>query len=94
MEENRVTGMASLQVHAKEAQEQAETVIFVAAEGHAIGFVAVADPIKASTPKAIEELHRLGIKVVMLTGDNEQTAQAVAKKLNIDEVHAGVNPQG
>lgn len=93
MEENRVAGMASLQVQAKEAQEKAQTVIYVAVEGKAIGFIAVADPIKASTPKAIEELHRLGIKVVMLTGDNAHTAQAVAKKLNIDEVHAGVNPK-
>lgn len=93
MEENRVAGMASLQVQAKEAQEKAQTVIYVAVEGKAIGFIAVADPIKASTTKAIEELHRLGIRVVMLTGDNAHTAQAVAKKLNIDEVHAGVNPK-
>lgn len=78
---------------AKEAQKQAQTVIFVSVDGNTIGFIAVADPIKSSTPKAIEDLHRLGIKVVMLTGDNENTANAVAKKLKIDEVHAGVNPK-
>lgn len=93
MEENHITGIASLLAQAKEAQEQAQTVIFVALDGKVFGFIAVADPIKASTPKAIEDLHRLGIKVIMLTGDNEYTAKAVAKKLNIDEVHAGVNPK-
>ncbi|MCE5294963.1 MAG: copper-translocating P-type ATPase [Chlamydiales bacterium] len=93
LEENHIIGVASLQAQAKEAQEQAQTAIFVAIDGKAIGFIAVADPIKASTPKAIEDLHRLGIKVIMLTGDNEYTAEAVAKKLNIDEVHAGVNPK-
>lgn len=93
LEENHITGIASLRAQAKEAQEQAQTAIFVAIDGKAIGFIVVADPIKASTPKAIEDLHRLGIKVIMLTGDNEYTAKAVAKKLNIDEVHAGVNPK-
>lgn len=93
LEENHITGITSLQAQAKEAQEQAQTAIFVAIDGKAIGFIVVADPIKASTPKAIEDLHRLGIRVIMLTGDNEYTAKAVAKKLNIDEVHAGVNPK-
>ena len=85
--------MGGLQAEAKLAQDRAETAIFVSIAGKTIGFIAVADPIKASTPKAIEDLHRLGIKVVMVTGDNEYTAKAVANKLNIDEVHAGVNPK-
>lgn len=93
MNENHIKGIDSLQIQAKETQEQAQTVIFLAIDGEAIGFIAVADPIKASTPKAIEDLHRLGLKVIMLTGDNEYTANAVAKKLNIDEVHASVNPK-
>lgn len=93
LEESHIAGITSLQAQAKEAQEQAQTVIFVAIDGKAIGFIVVADPIKTSTPKAIEDLHRLGIKVIMLTGDNEYTAKAVAKKLNIGEVHAGVNPK-
>ncbi len=93
MEENHVSGVEHLQDRAKEVQEQAQTVIFVAVEGKTIGFIAVADPIKGSTPQAIEDLHRLGIRIIMLTGDNEYTAKAIAKKLNIDEVHAGVNPK-
>lgn len=93
MEENHITEIAQLRIEANEAQEQAQTVIFVAVDGIAVGFIAVADPIKSETPKAIEELHRLGIKVIMLTGDNESTAKAVAKKLHIDEVHAGINPK-
>lgn len=93
MEEHHLAGIAGLQAQAKALQEQAQTAIFVAVEGKTIGFIAVADPIKASTPQAIEDLHRLGIKVVMLTGDNALTARAVAKKLNIDEVHAGVSPK-
>lgn len=93
LQENNIKGIAGLQAQAKEAQEQAQTAIFVAIDGQAAGFIVVADPIKASTPKAIEDLHHLGLKVIMLTGDNEYTAKAVAKKLHIDEVHAGVNPK-
>jgi Cu+-exporting ATPase len=55
--------------------------------------IAIADPIKETTPQAIAELHRLGRRVVMLTGDNQRTAAAVARKLTIDEVHAEVAPQ-
>ena len=57
------------------------------------GFVSVADPIKETTPKAIEELHNNKIKIVMMTGDNQKTAEAVAKKLGIDSVIAGVLPE-
>jgi P-type Cu+ transporter len=53
----------------------------------------VADPIKMSTPGALQELQRMGLKVIMLTGDNERTAQAVARKLRIDQVEAGVAPK-
>ena len=93
LEEQQISDLASLQAQAKAAQEQAQTVIFVAIDGKASGFIVVADPLKASTPKAIEELHHLGIKVTMLTGDNELTARVVAKKLHIDDVRAGVNPE-
>ena len=57
------------------------------------GVLAVSDPIKDSTPAAIEELHRLGLKIIMLTGDNQKTAECVAAQLNIDQVEAGVKPQ-
>lgn len=74
-------------------QEDAQTWITVTVDDKPIGFIAVSDPIKTTTPKAIEDLHKLGIKVIMLTGDNIHTAQAVANQLHIDEVHAGVNPK-
>ncbi|MGH7456412.1 MAG: heavy metal translocating P-type ATPase, partial [bacterium] len=83
----------ALESRATQLQSEGNTVIFVAIDSKAAGLLAVADPIKASTPAAIEELHRLGLKIIMLTGDNQRTAEAVAKKLGIDEVEAGVEPQ-
>ncbi len=78
---------------AMEYQDQAQTVVWVAREKQVVGILGIADPIKKSTPKAIEDLHRMGCKVVMLTGDNEKTAQAIAHELNIDDVRAGLEPQ-
>ena len=66
--------------------------MFVAIDGALAGLVGVADPIKSSTPEAIATLHQRGLKVVMLTGDSETTARAVAEQLGIDEVVAGVLP--
>ena len=89
-------GVQNLQVLIERgAQLQAEGngVVFVAVNGKAAGLLAVADPIKQSSYEAIQELHRLGIKVLMLTGDNARTAGVVAKKLGIDEVRAEVSPQ-
>ena len=76
-----------------ELQAEGNGVVFVAVDGKAAGLLAVADPIKQSSYEAIQELHRLGIKVLMLTGDNARTAGVVAKKLGIDEVRAEVSPQ-
>jgi Cu+-exporting ATPase len=70
-----------------------ETVIFVAVDRSPAGLVGVADPIKSSTAEAIEQLHREGIKVVMLTGDNRTTAEAVARRIGIDRVEADVLPE-
>jgi len=70
-----------------------QTVMFVAVDGKAAGLIGVADPIKATTPEAIRELHAEGIRVVMMTGDSRTTASAVARKLGIDEVIAEVLPQ-
>jgi Cu+-exporting ATPase len=67
--------------------------MFVAIDGHAAGVLAVSDPIKQTTAGAIEHLHQLGIKVIMLTGDNERTARAVAEKLGVNEVEASVEPR-
>ena len=70
-----------------------ETVVFVIDDSHAAGILGVADPIKASTPEALRALAAEGIRVVMLTGDNELTARAVAGRLGIEEVRADVLPQ-
>ena len=88
-----VRDLDQLESQAAELQAHGQTVIFVAINGRAAGILAVSDPIKESTPAAIEHLHQLEIKVIMLTGDNERTAHAVAEKLGIDEVEAGVEPQ-
>ena len=78
---------------AEAMRKEGQTVMFVAAQGKLAGIVAVSDPIKESTPAAIKELHDEGLKVVMLTGDNRATAEAVAAKLDIDEVVAEVLPE-
>jgi Cu+-exporting ATPase len=67
-------------------------VIWIAEDTQLTGFVAVVDPIKASTPAAVKELHEMGLKVVMLTGDNQQTARAVGAELGIDDVRAELTP--
>jgi Cu+-exporting ATPase len=69
------------------------TSIFAAVDGKAVGVIAIADPIKQSTPEALKSLHTEGIRIVMLTGDNRTTANAVARELGIDEVHAEVLPE-
>jgi Cu+-exporting ATPase len=72
---------------------EGKTAMFVALDGALVGIVAVADPIKDSTAQAIRELHAQGLRVIMATGDNERMAQAVAGKLGIDEVRAGILPE-
>jgi len=74
------------------ARREGQTVMYIVIEGRAAGLIGVADPIKGSTAQAIRELHEEGISVVMLTGDNRTTAQAVAEKLGIDRVEAEVMP--
>ena len=89
----KIEDLEKLEAKAADLQAEGQTVIFVGINGKAAGILAVSDPIKESTPEAIKHLHELGIKVIMLTGDNERTAKAVASKLGIDEVEAGVEPQ-
>jgi P-type Cu+ transporter len=74
-------------------RREGQTVMFVAIDGTLSGILGVADPIKETTPDAIRALHREGIRVVMLTGDNRTTAEAVARRLGIDEVEADVLPE-
>jgi Cu+-exporting ATPase len=71
---------------------EGQTVMLVAIDGHPAGLLGVADPIKVSTPEAIQLLHSAGVRVVMLTGDSRRTAEAVARRLGIDEVEAEVLP--
>lgn len=71
---------------------EGQTVMFVIVDGRPAGLLGVADPIKESTPEAIDQLHQQGIRIVMLTGDSRTTAEAVARKLSIDEVAAEVLP--
>ena len=80
-------------VEADQYRSEGQTVMFVSVDGAFAGMIGVADPIKETTPEAIKRLHAEGLKVVMLTGDSEATAQAVATKVGIDEVHADVSPE-
>lgn len=84
---------ARAEAQADTLRAEGKTAMFIAVDGVLAGIVAVADPIKASTAQAIKELHAQGLRVIMATGDNERTAQAVAGKLGIDEVRAGVLPE-
>jgi Cu2+-exporting ATPase len=74
-------------------QAQGQTVMFLAIDGRPAGYVGAADPVKGTTPEAIQMLRASGVRVVMLTGDNPVTAAAVGKRLGLDEVRAGVLPQ-
>ena len=74
-------------------RQQGQTVMFVAVDGEAAGLLGMADPIKETTRQAIEQLHQAGLRVVMLTGDNAATADAVARQIGIDSVHAEVSPE-
>ena len=78
---------------AEALRREGQTVMFIAIDGRAAGLLGVADPIKTTTPEAIHMLHSDGLRLVMLTGDNRTTAEAVARKLGIDEVEAEVLPQ-
>ena len=74
-------------------QNDGQTVMFVAIDGIAAGIIGVTDPIKETTPEAIKTLHKAGVRVYMLTGDNQKTAEAVARKIGIDDVYADVSPE-
>ena len=84
--------IAELKSQAEEMREEGQTVMYVAIDGQLAGILAVSDPIKESTPEAIRQLHNEGLRIVMLTGDNRATAEAVAAKLDIDAVVAEVLP--
>ena len=81
-------------VEAARLAGEGKTPLYAAVDGQLAAIIAVADPVKETTPEAIEALHRLGLKVVMITGDNRGTAEAVARKLGIDQVVPEVLPEG
>jgi len=89
---NGVTDVTALETLAAPRQAEGATAIFVSVEGRAAGVLTVADPVKATTAQALDELRELGVNVLMLTGDNPRTAEAVARKLGITDFQAGVTP--
>jgi Cu+-exporting ATPase len=91
--ENGVTVSKELENKANELSGRARSIAWVANAGEAVGLIGIADPIKDSTPSAIQRLHELGIKIVMATGDNPDTARTVAERLQIDDVRAGLKPE-
>ncbi|MBF0215826.1 MAG: copper-translocating P-type ATPase [Candidatus Omnitrophica bacterium] len=94
IEDNGIALPEELKKKSDALQENAETVVWVAVDGKIAGILGIADPIKKTTPDAILALHKMGLKVVMLTGDNEKTAKAIAKELGIADVYAGLEPKG
>jgi Cu+-exporting ATPase len=92
MADEGVSGIDELTARADALRTEGQTVLFLAVDGKPGGLLGVADPVKATTPEALSRLHAEGIKVVMLTGDSRVTAEAVAKKLGIDQVFAEVLP--
>jgi len=93
LQEQGIIVPEQLKEKASAHEQKAQTLIWVAADQKTLGILAIADPIKESAPNAIKVLHEMGLKVVMLTGDNEATAKTIAGQLNIDEVYAQLKPQ-
>jgi Cu+-exporting ATPase len=86
--------MNGLETEVTRLQSEAKTAMLVAVDGQVAGVIAVADTVKESSKEAIDELHRMGLKVAMITGDNQKTAEAIAKQVGIDTVLAEVLPEG
>jgi Cu+-exporting ATPase len=85
--------VSALEASAETLRGEGATAIFVGLDAKAAGVIAIADPIKPTTPDAVRALREAGVRIVMLTGDNRTTAEAVARKLGIDEIEADVLPQ-
>jgi Cu+-exporting ATPase len=92
LEESGVSGLDKLDDLAHELQQEGQTVIWIARDQKPAGLLAISDPVKSNTPEAISNLHRAGLKIIMLTGDNKETARQVGTKLAIDDVVAEVSP--
>ena len=85
---------AALAQQAQQLAEQGKTPLFFGGEKKLLGVIAVADTIKEDSPEAIRQLRQMGIRVVMLTGDNQRTAEAIGRQAGVDQVIAGVLPDG
>lgn len=94
LEESGIDGLDALDDDLGRLEARGRTAVLVARDGHAVGIVSVADAIKPDSKAAVAAMHALGLKVAMVTGDNERTARAVADEVGIDEVLAGVLPDG
>lgn len=92
LEDEGVAIPPELQSEATRLEKEAQTVVWVSSDKNAVGILGISDPIKESSAEAIKTLHALGIRVIMATGDNIHTAEAVGKALGIDEVRAGLSP--
>jgi len=91
---NGIARNEALEAHASRLQTAGNTVLFVGVAVKLAGIFVVADPIKASSKEAIEQLHQLGVKLIMMTGDNRRTAESVAKELGLDRFEAEIDPAG
>jgi Cu+-exporting ATPase len=94
LRKEKITGLEQLEASAVKLQDEGKTAMFIAIDGKPAGILTVADPIKATTAEAIKDLHALGLEIVMLTGDNRRTADAVVKQLDLDAVEAEIDPAG
>jgi len=94
MMESRGYSLNGLESEVSRLQSEAKTAMLVVVDGKVEGVIAVADTLKENSAKAIAELHRMGLKVAMITGDNQKTAEAIAKQVGIDQVLAEVLPEG
>jgi len=92
--EQGIADVALLDERADALERQGRTVMRIAVDGRFAGIIAVSDPIKPSAAEAVRSLHAKGLRIIMLTGDSEQTARTVAGQLGIDEFRAGVKPEG
>src|SRR5262249_45193087 len=84
--------VAALKADAEELRREGATALFVGVDASAVGVIAIADPVKPTTPDAVAALRKAGVRIVMLTGDNRTTAEAVARRLGISEVEAEILP--
>src|SRR5262249_50997956 len=90
--DSNVSFPEELTKEARRLQERAQTTVWVAVNGEAVGVLGIADPIKPTTRQAVRELHEMGLKIIMCTGDNQRTAESVAHELGIDQFKAEVMP--